>query len=321
MKLKDTTISKMNEFGKAKKPFLFIIDFDEQHCFIEPLDQVDARILYNFNSCTNASQVQPDFIPSLQAYPLTFDAYQLQFNAVQKEIAAGNTYLINLTIETPITLNGSLNDVFHFAKAKYKLCIEDQFVCFSPETFVQIKNNRIYSFPMKGTIDASLPNAQDQILNDPKETAEHYTIVDLIRNDLNIVSKNVKVDQFRYLDKLKTSKGSIYQMSSQISGDLSNNWNESIGDLFQQLLPAGSITGSPKERTVQIINEVEPYKRHFYTGICGIYDGENLDSAVMIRFIEKNGVQFTYKSGGGITFSSEVEKEYNELIQKIYIPH
>ena len=81
-----------------------------------------------------------------------------------------------------------------------------------------------------------------------------------------------------------------------------------------------SISGAPKAKTLEIINQAEGYNRGFYTGICGWFDGENFDSAVMIRFIEQNGENLIFKSGGGITAQSELTKEYEELIQKVYVP-
>jgi para-aminobenzoate synthetase component 1 len=92
------------------------------------------------------------------------------------------------------------------------------------------------------------------------------------------------------------------------------------------LLPAGSITGTPKRKTVEIIHEIEKYDRGFFTGIWGIYDGTSLDTAVLIRFIERkknntnNKNQYIYKSGGGITLDSDINNEYNEMIEKVYIP-
>ncbi|MGG5506809.1 MULTISPECIES: aminodeoxychorismate synthase component I [unclassified Myroides] len=322
MGIKDTIISKMNKLGKERKPFLFFIDYKGEKGDVIPLDTLDKEeVCYHFNTKTNRENLKEGgVVPQLKAYPLDYESYKQKFDHVLDQIQKGNTYLINLTVSTPIALEGSLKDVFFASKAKYKLWIKEQMVCFSPETFVQIKDNRIYSYPMKGTIDASLPQAEQLLLQDPKETAEHYTIVDLIRNDLNRVAKNVGVDRFRYLDQLKTSKGELLQMSSQISGDLEEDWQDTLGDLLNKLVPAGSITGSPKEKTVEIIEEVEGYARKYYTGICGIFDGNTLDSAVMIRFIEQEGEHFFYKSGGGITFASIGEKEYEEILQKIYIP-
>lgn len=322
MVLKDTTISLMNSLGTQRIPFLFIISYDGKDCIIKPLNEVNTdEIKYNFNEVTNHA-VQPSTSKlHIEAHPLSFEQYQKKFDIVKHELQIGNTYLTNLTVETPLSCNNTLEDIYHTAKAKYRLWIKDQFTCFSPEIFVQIRDNVIYSYPMKGTIRADIPNASETLLNDQKETAEHYTIVDLIRNDLNIVSKKVKVNRFRYLDRLETSKGSILQMSSEISGELNDNWHTEIGTIFHKLLPAGSITGSPKESTMNIIQKAEQYDRRYYTGICGIYDGISIDSAVMIRYIEQQGDQYVYKSGGGITSSSDVLKEYEELLQKIYIPN
>ena len=208
------------------------------------------------------------------------------------------------------------------------------FVCFSPETFVRIKGGRIYSYPMKGTLDASLPNAEKLLMEDRKEAAEHATIVDLIRNDLSRVAEDVRVDKYRYVDVLHTNKGDILQTSSEISGRLPEDYPHHLGEILDAQLPAGSITGAPKDKTMQIIQEAEGYDRGFYTGIMGIYDQGELNSAVMIRFIEEevfpskteNRMNYEairklyFKAGGGITSKSDCRKEYEEVIQKIYLP-
>ena len=86
------------------------------------------------------------------------------------------------------------------------------------------------------------------------------------------------------------------------------------------MLPAGSISGAPKKKTLEIIEEAEGYDRGFFTGVFGYFDGRNLDSAVMIRFIERQGDQLVFKSGGGVTSFSECKQEYVELIDKVYVP-
>jgi len=145
-------------------------------------------------------------------------------------------------------------------------------------------------------------------------------IVDLIRNDLSIVAKNVTVTKYRYLEKIKTQRGEILQSSSEIKGKLKRGWEKDFGKLLLNMLPAGSISGAPKAKTLEIISASENYERGFYTGIFGVFDGENIDSGVAIRFIEKENDIFWYKSGGGITHQSNVKEEYIELINKIYIP-
>jgi para-aminobenzoate synthetase component 1 len=213
-----------------------------------------------------------------------------------------------------------LEEIFDAGSAPYKIYLKDKFVCFSPETFVKIENGKIFSYPMKGTIDAEIENAAELILNDTKEIAEHNTIVDLIRNDLSLVAENVQVDKFRYLSHIQTNHKNLWQVSSQISGDLPENYNEKIGDIIYKMLPAGSISGAPKTKTLEIIANTENYDRGYYTGIFAIFDGKNLNSCVLIRYIENQNGQLIYKSGGGITFLSEAEKEYEELIKKVYVP-
>jgi para-aminobenzoate synthetase component I len=227
---------------------------------------------------------------------------------------------LNLTFPTRIRTNYSLFEIFLLSQAKFKLLFKDHFVVFSPEIFIQIKNNRIFSYPMKGTIDAGTVSAEEKILTDEKEIAEHYTIVDLIRNDLSIVAEKVRVDNFRYIDRIRTNTGCLLQVSSVISGDLEKTYNEKIGEIVFALLPAGSVTGAPKQKTVEIIMNVEGYQRGFYTGVFGYFDGTNLNSSVMIRFIEKTGDQLAYKSGGGITSFSDPVSEYQEMTDKVYVP-
>ena len=98
------------------------------------------------------------------------------------------------------------------------------------------------------------------------------------------------------------------------------DWRNNLAEMLFKLLPAGSISGAPKQKTMEIIQTVENKKRGYYTGIFGIFDGANLDTAINIRFIENdNGVKY-YRSGGGITAMSNLQEEYNELKQKIYVP-
>lgn len=321
---KSEAIAKMDRLGKARKPFLFVIDFLGENSLVLSPDEIDnQKILYRIGHLSNAQNFKSknsktDLLFSKS--PISEAQYKKAFAHVKKNLDYGNTYLVNLTQVTPVELNRTTKDIFHQAKAPYKLWLKDKFVVFSPEIFVRIEGDRIASFPMKGTIDARLPDAKNQILNDPKETAEHNTIVDLIRNDLSMLAKNVRVERFRYIDRLKTNQKDLLQVSSEIAGDLDPDFFDQLGTHLFKLLPAGSISGAPKKKTVEIIQEAENYDRGFYTGIFGFFDGEKLDSGVMIRFIEEQNENLVFKSGGGITTFSEVKKEYNELIDKVYVP-
>lgn len=314
-------IEKMNLLGKEHKPFLFAVDFEMDNGFVleNPFSQQD--ILFNFNSITNFSSQENDSLsPSLKVYAKSFEEYDKQFDVVRKGLLRGDSFLANLTIKTKIDINISLEEIFQKANSKYKLLVRDKFVCFSPECFVKIEDNTISTFPMKGTIDASIENAKEVILSDYKETCEHNTIVDLMRNDLIIIGSNVRVERFRYIDELKTSRGNILQVSSEVKADLNYDFYPKLGDILFKLLPAGSISGAPKESTIQIIKEAESEKRGFYTGVFGFFDGHSLDSAVIIRYIEKVNDSHYFRSGGGITINSSSMDEYQEAINKIYLP-
>jgi para-aminobenzoate synthetase component 1 len=314
--------SKVNALAKQGQPFLFIIDFDLEKPMVFAADEIPADIHFCIPGIVFGEM---DFGPTtknitFRARTPDFESYKKAFEGVQNEINHGNSYLLNLTFQSELETNLGLHEIFARSRAMYKLIYKNDFVVFSPETFVRIQGRKISSFPMKGTIDAGLENAAQVLLNDVKESAEHNTIVDLIRNDLAMVADDVYVEKFKYLEKIKTHTGELLQMSSKISGTLPENYKQNLGDILLKLLPAGSITGAPKAKTVEIIKQTENYTRGFYTGIFGYFDGVNLDSAVMIRFIENENGRLFFKSGGGITSMSEVQKEYDELIQKIYVP-
>ena len=312
----------MSALAAAQKPFFFLIDFELQKPLICSLEEAqglgfefEVKGFRNFQP-----QTRKPLTTSLSIVPIPKAVYSKSFLKVMDEIYQGNTFLLNLTFPSVIKTQLDLEDVFHWAKAPYKLLHRNQFVVYSPECFVKIKDGHIYSFPMKGTIDAKVAEAQKKLETDRKEINEHNTIVDLIRNDLSKVAKEVQVTRFRYLEKIKTQKNEIYHTSSEIKGKLPQDWKSQLSDILLGMLPAGSVCGAPKAKTVSIIQDVEQGPRGYYTGIFGYFDGENLDSAVNIRYLEKKGNQLLYRSGGGITFLSDLESEYNELIEKIYVP-
>lgn len=311
----------MNLLGSEGRPFLFIIDYKQEQVYVEEPGYISPdELLYDLNGVTNAACVDVPPLSEWTVCPMTLADYAASFGVVSRNIRAGNSYLTNLTAATPIRTNLGLRDLFHRSVATYKLWMKDRFVVFSPEIFVRMEGNSIYSYPMKGTIDASLPDASQRILNDPKEAAEHATIVDLIRNDLSMVASRVSVPRYRYIDLLRTNCGSLLQVSSEVRGNLAADWPGRVGEILFRLLPAGSITGAPKPKTMQIIAEAERYERGFYTGVMGYFDGQRLDSAVMIRFVEQQDGRLFFKSGGGITSQSDMESEYNEMKQKVYAP-
>ncbi len=317
---KEDGFAHINKLGRLRTPFLFIISYDTHRIFAQALDSLDKDIYYKLEDWRNYPVQKRDKPFGFSKSPTDFHTYKRALESVLEEIRSGNTYLLNLTFQTPIETNLTLKEIFTYAKAKFKLYFKDEFICFSPERFVQIEGNTISTYPMKGTIDAHIPHAKEKILGNTKEMAEHVMIVDLMRNDLGIIGSNVQVEKFRYIEKIQAGKKELLQVSSKITAKLPPEWRDEIGTLLSHILPAGSITGTPKKRTVEIIEEVEDYKRGFYTGVFGIFDGESLRSGVMIRFIEKRQNSLYYKSGGGITIDSDATSEYEELLDKIYLP-
>ncbi|MEJ5052074.1 aminodeoxychorismate synthase component I [Chryseobacterium culicis] len=312
----------MDELSLQKVPYFFVIDFLAENVEIYQEHEIEKEgLIIDFKELTESKETHAlDKKVIWKSVPETLESFKIGFNKVQKNIRLGNSYLVNYTRKTKIETNLTLEEIFYHSNAKYKVFYKDFFVFFSPETFVKIIDGKILTYPMKGTIDASIENAAEILKNDKKEKAEHYTVVDLLRNDLSMVADEVKVDQFQHIDFIKTQQKDLYAMSSEISGTIKPEFNGKVGSIMQKLLPAGSILGAPKPKTLEIILDAEGYDRGYYTGVCGWFDGQNVDSCVMIRFIEKEGDQLYFKSGGGITHMSKLEDEYQEMKNKIYVP-
>ena len=312
----------MDDLSLKKVPFFFMVDFLLEKVEVFQENEIEEEsLLIDFQNFNNIKTTEAENAEiELKILSESAENYRKGFDFVQENLRQGNSYLTNYTVKTEIAINLTLKEIFYHSKAKYKVWYNDEFVFFSPETFVEIIDDQIYTHPMKGTIEASIENAVEILKNDVKEKAEHFTVVDLLRNDLSMVADEVQVDEFQRIDFIKTQQKDLYAMSSKISGKLKPEFQNKIGTVMKTLLPAGSILGAPKPKTLEIIAEAENYDRGFYTGVCGWFDGENLDSCVMIRFIEKENGKLFFKSGGGITHLSKFADEYNEMKNKIYVP-
>jgi para-aminobenzoate synthetase component 1 len=314
--------SQLNALGASRTPFIFLIDFECEKPRLWKMSEPIEDFKFQFQRISNFKKSifrnKNNNIPIFEKKEgIDFEQYQNQFALVKKEIELGNSFLVNLTAPTKVYTSITLEAMLPLIQSKYICYLQDEFISFSPETFIQIHNGKISAYPMKGTIDASIPNAKDIILQDQKEIAEHATIVDLIRNDLSKVATEVRVTQYRYYEEIKTQNGIIGQVSSKIEGVLPLDYYKNMGDILFNLLPAGSISGAPKQKTLEIIASAEGIKRGYYTGIAGYFDGTLLDSCVLIRYLQADNI---YRSGGGITALSDVDKEYNEMLDKVYVP-
>jgi para-aminobenzoate synthetase component 1 len=314
----------MDRWGREAAPFFFLFDYELKKPVVLPLSETAGQgILFDFGGVRNfdakpplsaSARFEPDF-PD-------FASYETAFRMIQSAEIRGDSYLANLTFPTRLGTDLTLADFFHRSEASFRILFRDEFTVFSPETFVEIHDNVIRTFPMKGTrrIGADESDARRDLFADAKENAEHITVVDLLRNDLSLVAANTRVEHFKVLTKVKARGGDLLQMHSVIAADLEPDWPSRIGTMVTSLLPAGSVTGAPKRRTCEIIRSAETGPRGYYTGVAGIFDGMTLHSAVLIRFVEKTPTGLVYRSGGGITVYSDVRSEYDELKDKVYAP-
>ena len=328
MPMQEQALTLMNEWGRQRRPFFFWVSYDGRRVLLSPDDAPLPGLAYRLPGISHLpadaaeDPAWPD-APFFRPEPPPREEYERAFAKARLHLMRGDTYLLNLTFPTRVESNLEPKHFFDRAAAPYRAHYrqgEEEFVCFSPEPFIRIKERTLSTNPMKGTVSALLPNAEKHLLDNEKETREHATIVDLMRNDLSRVSRHVRVTRYRYVERIATSRGDILQTSSEICGELPDDWPSRIGSILATLLPAGSITGAPKEWTCRAIREAETYERGFYTGVFGHFSGTGLTSAVAIRFLERCGGGLIYKSGGGITTLSDPAEEYQELLQKVYVP-
>lgn len=315
-------INKINQSGKSRTPFLFGINYELSEGFLinNPLSQ--KEILFRINGIGNEN-ISPMRISNytFENHIEGIEQYQPKFDKVMHALNKGEVDLVNLTLRTPISTSLSLIDIFKHSTAKYSICIPNKFVCFSPEIFIRTKNGKIYSYPMKGTINANIPDAETKVINNPKEIAEHTTAVDLIKHDLSNIATDVSTKRFRYVDTIENNRGKLLQVSSEVEGTLADSFVDNLGSNILKLLPAGSIAGWPRKQAIEVIKDAEGnIPRGYYSGIVGYFDGTDIDCGVMIRFIEQDNNQMFFRSGGGITINSICESEYKEVSEKIYLP-
>lgn len=315
--------SLMNRFGADRCPCVWGFDYALKRGFFLATPSDTSDILWQVEGIGNVPVVPSDtrqLSLAIVKAP-TWEEYASAFSTVRSGLMRGDSFLANLTAASEVEVDASLEEIFYNSPARFKFKIGEEFVCFSPEPFVCIEANRISTFPMKGTARGDTQEALDTLINDYKEQCEHATVVDLLRNDLSSVAFAVKVQRYRYAEAVTTRRGTLWQTSSEITGNLPADWQSHIGDIITTMLPAGSICGAPKQSTLRLIDRVETCRRGWYTGVAGYFDGETLKSGVMIRCLQRGeDGRLRFHSGGGITVNSDCRAEYNELIEKIYLP-
>ncbi|MBQ7129379.1 MAG: anthranilate synthase component I [Clostridia bacterium] len=188
----------------------------------------------------------------------------------------------------------------------------------SPETLVKLENGVLHTFPLAGTrprgkTEAEDKNLEKELLDDPKELAEHNMLVDLGRNDLGKISKFGSVEVEKYHQVVKYSH--VMHIGSTVKGEIREKF-DSI-DTVESVLPAGTLSGAPKIRACQLINDLENNKRGIYGGAIGYIDfAGNLDTCIAIRIAYKKNGKVFVRSGAGIVADSVPQKEFQECINK-----
>ncbi len=257
---------------------------------------------------------------------ISFKKYTSAFNKIKKYLKEGDIYQINLTQRLKRKTNNSAKELFlkiiKNNPVDFLTYIEGkkfEILSASPERFIKIKNKKIISCPIKGTRPRGKNPNQDKklkqdLINNKKEAAELNMITDLIRNDMGKISKinSVKVKGHRLIQKCPT----VWHTYSDIISELNPKYSPIEGLI--SMIPGGSITGCPKKRAIQIIDELEPFRRGIYTGNIGYIKPEQkeLDFSIAIRTIIKKNKDLYLQVGGGIVIDSNLKAEYQETLDK-----
>ena len=255
----------------------------------------------------------------------TKEEYMRTVNRAKEYIKKGDIYQVNLSqrfesdLETePYELYLSLRDLSPAPFSSYLNFEDCVIISSSPERFLMKKGHYIETRPIKGTAARSVDPLMDEfnkteLIKSYKDRAEHIMIVDLERNDLGRICEygSVKPSEFISLEKYST----VFHLVSTISGRLKKGVD--AVDCLLATFPGGSITGAPKIRSMEIIEELEPVKRGIYTGAIGYisFDG-NMDTSIVIRTILVKDKKIYFQVGGGIVYDSDPEKEYLETLDK-----
>ena len=255
----------------------------------------------------------------------TRDGFVNSVRKVQDYIESGDIYQANLTQryscdleETPYQLYGKLREINPAPFATFMDFGEGQIVSSSPERFIKIRDNVIEARPIKGTRPRGKNPEEDkkyreELINSEKDKAELLMIVDLERNDLGKIAKTgtVKVTELFHLEEYST----VYHLVSTVVAEVKDDLGPV--DCIEATFPGGSITGAPKIRAMEVIDELEPTQRNIYTGSVG-YIGFNgdLDLNIVIRTVVCKDDKAYFQVGGGMTWDSDAEEEYQETLDK-----
>ncbi len=257
---------------------------------------------------------------------LSYEQYQQRFNRVKNYIDAGDCYQINLAQRFCAEYQGSEWQAFEYLSRQNRapfsafMRLSDScLLCLSPERFLQVKDRQIETRPIKGTrprLEDPLADAQQahQLASAGKDRAENLMIVDLLRNDIGRVAEpgSVNVPELFVVEPFPA----VYHLVSTVRGRLPDGTENS--DLLRACFPGGSITGAPKIRAMEIIDELEPHRRNAWCGSIGYLSRcGNMDTNITIRTLIAEQQKLYCTAGGGIVADSVMEDEYQETLHKL----
>jgi para-aminobenzoate synthetase component 1 len=274
----------------------------------------------------NTSTKSPDTTPTTQeswSKTINYATYLKQFSRIKRYIEDGDCYQVNFTQRFQKSSQSDPVDLYFETREKtntpyscyFSFGRESNLLCFSPEQFIGINNRLIETRPIKGTIENNSNQINAELLmKSDKNKAENLMIVDLLRNDLSKVCElnSIKVQNLFKLE----SYNNVHHLVSHITGQLKADISET--DAFFSCFPGGSITGAPKKRSMEIINELEDSGRDAYCGsVFYLSDEGRFDSNILIRTVVHSGEKLYCWGGGGITHDSIAEEEYSESLTKV----
>ncbi len=290
------------------------------------------HIEYNMKCIESNHIAQPDYYTIGKIKPdFSKEEYCSKVNQVRDYIYSGDVYEVNLSQQFSAPFNGNPFNCFYDLYRKnpapfsaYMNFSDFQILSLSPEQFIKAEANYIETRPIKGTaaryIDPIKDNeSKERLLNSEKDKAELHMIVDLLRNDL---SKNCQVGSVEVVTPHRLEKyTNVWHLVAIVKGELQDD--EDYIELIKGAFPGGSITGCPKVRSMEIIDELENSRRNLYTGSIFVMNKDFLQSSIVIRTgivaksLTDDCTKLFFNSGGAVTIDSNPESEYDEIIQKV----
>ncbi len=344
----------LSEFNRVLKEFAFskdskisvgFLSYDLKDIIEEGFQQKHNETLIYFAGYRNYKKIKKyniyyklhnkyinylNFLSLKSASRMPYEIFREKLERIKRYIEEGEVYQVNFSYRNtfdfsgdPLVLYLHLSRISRPAHGFYLDTGTQKILSCSPERFFRIRGNMIETFPIKGTINRGRNRAEDisnrrKLYTSEKDRAEHIMIVDLLRNDLGKICRtgSVNVDGLFSIKSFRT----VHHMVSRIYGRLKED--AGFDEIIRAIFPGGSVTGAPKIRAMEIIDELEDYSRGIYTGAIGyILPDGSADFNIAIRTMLIEGDRAYYSVGGGIVYDSEPEKEYEETDVKTEIIH